>query len=352
VVFLLSSRNATAESTEGYTDGKIRIKLSLIDVHTSVQGDELLTLKNTLFSFIAVFLISAFGLVAPAQAFQAATVSNEFAQVKQTADPNSATTTTLAKGTRVNTSDQPTNGFYKVRSATAMGWVAATDLSFGATKQVATGARPRHRRKQKYQWEAKIFTGLNFWSPSDINTVVGTTSMNTGTGFGAEIGYAVNPRLNIVLRIEHLSKTTTGTDISVVNNVSTTNNIELDYSATPVMVGADYTLLPGNLISLDGSALIGLASPTFNSIVNSAPDASFSGSSPALLIKVDLNWLVSDSFWLFGELGYRYLKTKQLVSSSYATNFLESGTGPSYTPIPIALDMSGPVFNIGARLNF
>jgi hypothetical protein len=322
----------------------------LIDVHTSVQGDELLTLKNTLFSVIAVFLISAFGLVAPAQAFQAATVSNDFAQLKQTADPNSATTTTLAKGTRVNTSDKPTNGFYKVRSATAMGWVAATDLSFGVAKQTATGARPRHRHKQKYQWEAKIFTGFAFWSPTDINNQVGSTALNMGTGFGGEIGYVINPRLNIVLRIEHLSKTTTGTDTNSVTGV--TNNIELDYSATPVMVGADYTLLPGNLISLDGSALLGLASPTLNSIINSAPDASFSGSSPALLIKVDLNWLVSDSFWLFGELGYRYLKTKQLTSSSYATNFLASGSTAPFTPVPLALDMSGPVFNIGARLNF
>jgi hypothetical protein len=326
-------------------------------VHTSVdlvQGDELLTLKNTLFSLIAVFLFSAFGFVAPALAFQAGTISNEFAQVKQTADLNSATTTTLAKGTRVNASDKPTNGYYKVRSADAMGWVAATDLSFGS-KPVAGGTRPRHRsHKQKYQWEAKIFTGLNFWSPSDINNLVGSTALNMGTGFGGEIGYAVNSRLNIVLRIEHLSKTTTGTDTStpVGGGAAVSNNIELDYSATPVMVGADYNLLPGNLISLDGSALIGLASPTLNSIINSAPDASFSGSSPALLIKVDLNWLVSDSFWLFGELGYRYLKTKQVVSSSYSTNFLASGTSSPFTAIPIALDMSGPVFNIGARLNF
>jgi cell division protein FtsL len=71
-----------------------------------VQGDELLTLKNTLLITFVVFLFSAFGLVAPAHAYQAATINNEFAQVKQTADPNSATTSTLAKGTRVNTSER------------------------------------------------------------------------------------------------------------------------------------------------------------------------------------------------------------------------------------------------------
>jgi hypothetical protein len=310
-----------------------------------------LTLKNTLYRSLVVFLVSALGPVAPAFAYQSATIDNEFAQVKQTADPNSATTSTLAKGTRVNTSDKPTNGFYKVRAANAAGWVAASDLNFTA-KQVATGSRPkRHSRKKKYQWTFKLFTGFGFWSPSDINTLVGSSSLNMGTGLGGEIGYVVTPKLNVVLRIEHLSKTSSGTDSQVQGGTTVQVPVEIDYSATPIMVGADYVLFPGDTLSLDGSALIGLASPSLNGIINSTPDASFSGSAPVLLIKADLNWLLSDSFWLFGELGYRYLKTKQVVSSTYPSSFFESqGTTP--VPVPISLDMSGPVFNIGARLNF
>jgi hypothetical protein len=326
-------------------------------VHHS-QGDELLTLKNTHFFTLVVFLFSAFGLVSQAMAFQPATISNEFAQVKQTADPNAATTSTLPKGTRVNTSDKPTNGFYKIRAATASGWVAASDLAFGSQQVAATGRPKRRHKKQKYQWEVKIFTGLNFWTPSDINNLVGSSSLNMGTGLGAEVGYAVNNRLNIVLRIEHLSKSSTGTDTDSNNNVE---QVELDYSATPIMVGADYTLLPGDTLSLDGSALIGLASPSLNGLINSSTAATFSGSAPALLIKADLNWLVGENFWLFGELGYRYLQTKQVQANNYNVT-LNSTTGQyqgpgtffyaNNAPVPIALNMSGPVFNIGARLNF
>jgi hypothetical protein len=185
-----------------------------------------------------------------------------------------------------------------------------------------------------------------------------------GTGLGAEIGYVINPRLNLVFRIEHLSKTTSGTDNTTdpLTQAVTSNQIELDYSATPIMVGADYTLLPGDTLSLDGSALIGLASPSLNGLVNSTTAATFSGSAPCLLIKADLNWLVGENFWLFGELGYRYLKSKQAVASNYnvtiGSNGQAQGPGTFFyntatnAPVPIALDMSGPVFNIGARLNF
>ena len=57
--------------------------------------------------------------------------------------------------------------------------------------------------------------------------------------------------------------------------------------------------------------------------------ATFSSSATTFLIKTDLNWLVGDSFWLFGELGYRMLKTAvQVVAGSYSTAGAEISLNP------------------------
>ena len=63
-------------------------------------------------------------------AYQLARIKGDSVSVKETPSSLSPTKAQLPQGTQVNASDQPTSGYYLVRSSTAFGWVRETELDF------------------------------------------------------------------------------------------------------------------------------------------------------------------------------------------------------------------------------
>jgi hypothetical protein len=302
-------------------------------------------------------MISAFLFSTPALAYRSAAIASDSVELKQTADSNSPTLSILAKGTRLNTSDAATNGYFKVRTADSTGWIKTGDLYFytkpgaGARRQQARrSSKSRHR---KYEFVVKGFAGADFWSPSDIDNLLNSSVFNGGTGLGFELGYVLSDDITLVLRVEHLSKSTTGTDTNNNTNPVVTSTITMNYTATPIMVGLDYRLFQWDGWSLEGSGLLGLASPNYTGdVVTGTTDSGptvFTGSAFTLLIKADLNWEFSDSFWLYAEAGYRSLKTGEVTTTPTSNFFITQGS--TSTTQSLTLDMSGPILDIGVRLN-
>ena len=375
------------ESTSGYTDSQTLLKLNNRHSEVLESGDDLLTLlKKLRFSLVALVIVSA---VPSAYAFRAASVASDSADVKQNPDPSSPTVATLPKGTRMNASDAPYQGYYRVRAANAGGWMQQSDMLFaptaqapagqapvptaprlapGATPNTAAGANPalqaqnQNRRKvsrpnprTQDKWAVKGFLGLDLFTPADINSATGSTALNNGGGGGAELSYRIGPRSFWVFRVEHITKSSSGNTSGT--NGATVYPAQLTLGSTPVMTGFDYELtrLSRNW-SLDISGLLGLAESTsLNGNVNSSSTPTIYTASPVtLLVKFDLNWELSNSFWFFGELGYRYLKTSQFSAPTTAgdstSNSFFQDSNNNY--IPFGINLSGPVINFGLRLSF
>jgi hypothetical protein len=325
------------------------------------RGDRLLTLQKLMPSILALMamLVSA----PSAYAFKAAFVQSDSAVMRQSASDAAPSVGTLPKGTRVNTSDNPTAGYYRARSSKASGWIKDSDLSFDMSSAPAAKAPPpaasRKRARNKplsYTWTLSAFGGFDLWTPSDINNAVQSTSLNTGTSFGAELGYRFSRNWFWLFRIEHLAKSTSGQS-AADPATSLTSPVSTSVASTPLMTGIQYHLGDAGDWSFDFGALLGLALGTsFNldtgtegTQTTDGMPATYSASPVTALLKFDINYHLSDSFWGFFEPGYRILKTGQLQNSATNASTTTTGFLSSYTGV---VNLSGLVLNFGARLNF
>jgi hypothetical protein len=327
------------------------------------RGDRLLTLQKLT---PYVFGLTAMLVSAPsAYAFKAAFVQSDNAIIRQSASDTAPPVSAVPKGTRVNTSDNPTAGYYRVRSAKATGWVKDSDLSFDLsaaplpTKAPPPPASRRRARKEaplNYTWTLSGFGGLDLWTPTDINNAVSSTSLNTGAGFGAELGYRFSRNWVWLFRIEHLFKSTSGQS-ATDQATGLTSPISTSVASTPLMTGLQYHLTETGNWSFDFGALVGIALGTqFNldtgsegALSTDGAPAIYSASVVTALLKFDLNYHLSNSFWVFFEPGYRILKTGQLQNSATNASTTTTGFLSTYTGI---VNLGGPVLNFGARLNF
>jgi hypothetical protein len=302
--------------------------------------------------------------VPTAWAYRSATVRTDRAEMKQSADPSSPTVAILPKGTRVNTSDRSTQGYYRARSAKASGWLSAGDLAFRAravkprssNSRLARSSSKKRSEHENFDLTLKAFVGANLFKPSDIDSAVGSDALNNGIGVGGEFSFRLSNDWFLAFRIEHLSKSSSGPS-EVADDPSATAQVDLSLSSTPVMVGVDYRWLRFGEFSVDASGLIGLGLSTqLNGSVNStSTPVQFKATPFTALFKLGLNWEFSNSFWLFGDLGYRVLKTSQMTPTTEgdsATNSFFRGSGGTGDFVPIALDLGGPVLDFGIRLNF
>src|SRR6185437_4743582 len=97
-------------------------------------------------------------------------------------------------------------------------------------------------------WVLKAFGGIE-----SLNTVLsfssaGVTMPSTAADLGGELGIPASDRVLVLLRVEHLSQS------------STQQGFNLSLSTTPVMTGISYSLLQKDAkVKLRGALLIGVA---------------------------------------------------------------------------------------------
>lgn len=319
--------------------------------------------------FLSIAILSAFFAyfgASEAFAYRAARIGAEQTELKDGPSSDAGTKTMLSHGTRVNTSDQATNGYYRVRSATDTGWVQESDLDFSGT----SASQPKHAHREErmedrdqnresekdstpsqHYWILKAFGGLDFWSTTDLNNVVGSTGTNGGAGFGAELDYGLSKDFFLGFRLERLSKTATGPAGTGTNP----DTVSVEVASTPVMAGLGWKAAKGENFSLDFGGYLGFGLGTgVTSTDTSQPTpnvTSLSASSATFLITADLNWQLSEPFWLYAEAGYRYLKTSSTTPGTVGAgqSLFENSAG---TLVPFDVNLSGPVLNFGARINF
>lgn len=294
-----------------------------------------------------------------AYAYRAARVAVDQADLKDASNPDANTKSTLPRGTRVNTSDQPTNGYYRVRSATDSGWVRGDDLNFSgppiaANKSAKRSSSRRQSGPDESSWSAKIFAGFDFFSPSALETQFQTTALGTGAGFGGELDYWWNKDWALAFRIESIGKSTNGPAGPSAN----ADVLDVNVGSTPVMGGILYSLSKGDTFSFDAAAYLGLGfgtNVTETDTNQTAPNITeISGTAPTFLLAVDGNWHVTEPLWIYAELGYRYLSTgsstPSTVSNGKSDTLFENASTGAF--VPLAINLSGVIFNIGARINF
>lgn len=309
--------------------------------------------------------------ISTAYGYRAAKVASDQAEMKEAPSEGSPTKSVLSRGARVNTSDQPANGYYRARSSTDTGWIRESDLDFAGAPQPQTPNQPQTQGQQPVtrkngpermedkaeqndggptHWAAKLFGGIDFWKASEVSNVIGSTALQTGSGFGGEIDYWYKERWAFAFRLEKLTKSASGP----TGSNGTGDVVDLQLSSAPVMLGMSYAASRGENFSLDIGAYLGLAfstQVTETDPAQASPNTSqLSATAPTFLLAGDLNWHITDPLWLFAELGYRYLKTSQGTPTNGNGSLFADPT--TKQPVPFAIDLSGPVLNFGIRLNF
>ncbi len=263
----------------------------------------------------------------------------------------------LKKGNVLEASNLTTNGFYKVRTSRGViGWVSQEDLKVELTgdqyrvklSEQAMNAKPKQQTshseeegpKKEFNFKLGIFGDYNLFSASGIINSLG--KFGPGFGFGAEVGIFLSPSVALLLRGEQVFKGQYLTDTNA--NVT----VKVTAQSYPIMTGLQFRLLHSQDFSLFFTALGGYA---LNTGVSSSGSSSVSAtnlqnlSSGALtgLGKIDLYWHFSKRFSLFGECGYRYLK-----SSTFTPNV----AGGSIFASSFQVDLSGIVAGFGLAFAF
>jgi hypothetical protein len=245
-------------------------------------------------------------------------------------------------------------GWYKIRSKTgAYGWVQEQFLSVYKPKQdapkedVIAGPRPERDRK----FYLRIMGGFDFFRPDDLNTLFTFQDLNTGYYAGGEFGAFISERVAVIFRSEALVK-----DVTAKESQSGLN-FNLSIRSYPTMLGFDFYVakLPAMRLSMGVFGGVALAT-SFASEASSLqpPNVVVLQRQPfTSLLRANLTRPLGRILSVFMELGYRYLRTEEIDTSS--ANLVNGGpgvfarTGVFQTRI---IDLSGVTLGVGLGIHF
>jgi hypothetical protein len=305
-----------------------------------------------------------------AHAARNATVDGKNIQLYASPDKSSQVLGTLDDGEALQVSNYPTQGFYKVRTASGdIGWVLAAaintdDESLPAPESSAldipvpkpapspkpTPAPALDERTVDAQdlregpvpvrnpYEIKAYVGIQKVSLSDVNNLLGTTVVNTMPYFGAQFGLPLSGSLNLLFRVDHLTASATAVGDS------------FSLSSTPLMLGFEYAFYRRKTFFMQASVLTGVAlANTLDATASSQPTPNLtelSATSFTEMLKIDAGYDLSRVFSIYAEAGYRFLKSESVGPSivGNGSSVFQNSSG-SYVPVPV--DFSGPFIGIG-----
>lgn len=267
----------------------------------------------------------------------------------------------LPKGTALAVSNVPSEGFFKVRTPSGIvGWISADSLLLAdpdKPEQVVVGevntgtpgpspGQPFRGPARKYM-RLRALGGLNLFSVSEVNSLFSFDGMKNGIHYGGEIVLLFQSDLSILLRVEQVVKNVVATD------TQTSKTFQLDLNSTPAMLGIELDVNKEGRLTTQFAVMAGLAlhtNLTSTALNITEPntteleDHAFTG-----LAKVNLNWQFTKTVGIFGEAGYRLLKTKSVYPGRAGNGsdiFAVSGAF-----VPLAFDLSGMVVGGGIVIN-
>lgn len=315
----------------------------------------------------------------PALASRSATVDADNTEVREGPGPSYKAIDKLPKGAQVAASNQPIEGFYKIRtSAGVIGFVSAEVLvlqpvpsddapapvaevppptssvapsdAYKPTVSNETNFRNRNRKKMI---RLKLLGGYNFFSVGDVNNLLSANVLQFGFNAGGEIDFLFTQDLAMVVRLERVFKSVFAQD------QRTTTAFDMSLSSIPLMVGLELTLTNDTKFSSHFTVMGGLAmltdltSTDINANVPNVTEmtsTTFTG-----VAKFDFTYAFNKTWSAFAEAGYRYLKTGQITPSTPTTVngsqiFQDPNNAGNY--IPVSLDLSGPFVGLGVGFAF
>ncbi|MCM2322277.1 MAG: hypothetical protein NDJ90_03340, partial [Oligoflexia bacterium] len=220
-------------------------------------------------------------------------------------------------------------------------------VSRGAARPAARFAGPR--------LQLRAFGGLANYGAPELNAQLGLNSFSSAMTGGVEVAYSLSRSLAVAFRAEYLTRTVLASDDSQYPVVE----YNLVLTSLPLALGAEYSLLENSSFSIRAGLLVGSAPSTRLTATASNLEAPnevvLSGNAWQALVKTDFEFKFSRSFGVFAGVGYRYLKTAELIPASEANGdalFRPAGGEIDAPFVPVPLNLSGLLFGAGANLRF
>ncbi len=253
-------------------------------------------------------------MVAPsARAAQDTTVEKDNAPVRQEPADKGKIIDYMQAGDELRVSSFPVNGsFYKVRARNGQyGWINAKHLSLKpAAEEEESSDKGGPEPERDRRFFVRALGGLDLFKPGDLNDVFAFSELNGGWMAGGELGWRFSNRFTVILRQEVLLK-----DV-VAREVSTQIVYNLGVRSYPLMAGLDFTFIKDFPVQISVGIFAGLAINTSfaaEALSIPPPNRTIIRSNPfTTMVRVGVARPLGRMFSLYGEVGYRHLKTEAL----------------------------------------
>lgn len=309
-----------------------------------------------LFSAVTVVVFACL-VIFTGQAFAAqdSTVIEENAPIFVEPNSKSKIIEYLPMGTEVRVSSFPmTGGWYKIRASNGIyGWIHEKTLSVfkpdpKAPKQEAKNVvRPERDRK----WFVRGLGGFDFFRPDDINSLFDFDDLNTGRTLGGEVGVFISERVALGFRTEAIAKDV----VAKERNSGLFFNLAL--RSYPVMGGMDFYFMKLPAMRVSMGVFGGIAFGTSFSSEATAlvePNTVVLQRNPfTSLIRLNVTRPLGRIISVFGEVGYRYLRTEEIDTTQ--ARDIQGGTqiyAKDGTFRNRVIDLSGAVLAVGVGIHF
>lgn len=194
----------------------------------------------------------------------------------------------------------------------------------------------------------RMFGGGDFFVPTDLNDSFSFNELNFGYYGGGEFGVMLGKRLSLLARSEIILK-----DV-VARETTTDRAYAMTIRSYPVMAGMEYMFIKDFPVKFSAAIYVGAAINTSfaaEALSLPAPNRVALSSTPfTTYAKLNVIKTVGRWFSIFGEVGYRHLKTDAMETSNNANGgevFRISGVYRSRT-----IDLSGMVLGAGLGFHF
>jgi hypothetical protein len=258
--------------------------------------------------------------------------------------------------TGVAVSNEPTEGFYKVRTPSGkVGWISGTVLQLegeapetSASPERATGLQDPFSNARL---RVSLMGGGVFSDWVDMNVLFGTTGVTTLVQAGAEIEWRFAPRFGLLLRGDWQSST------RVISDLETGANFTVVSSSLPLLLGLNAVLVKSSRFELGLGGLLGVSPLTWMS-TEELPNTS--GADPTVAstlgfvgqARLSAALQVVSRFAVVFEGGWGLQitnLTRPLVSASGSDLWKNSATQEF---VPASFSQSGPFLGAGLRIYF
>jgi hypothetical protein len=287
-------------------------------------------------------------------------VVRDQAELREGLTENSKVIRYLKSGVFVTVSNDPYGDFYKAKTLDGtLGWIHANDLGLPAGPKAMDASYtptsnpplPNKAIEPPSNWRLTMGLGLDFFYLKDVNTLLGYDALKSGLGFTLEIQRDLGKDYWLLLRFEKTGKSVIATELG--------NPYTQEVSVFPFMAGVAYYASKSKSFNIRLSLLAGVGISALLSSTQTDVAANnvtrFQGTAFGGMFKADIDFKVSGSFDVFGEVGYRYLATARLsspVTEGAGSSLFKVGGLSSGAYIPIALDFSGAFIRAGVGLSF